>query len=161
MVTGGRLRRSFIAALTLGLTIGIGSWVGPCPVAATTDPSLALGAVHPVPGPVMDLLRRGCFDCHSNETRWPWYSRIPPASWLVLRDVERGRGQVNFSQWGRYNPFDQADILDKACALASKRKMPLWPYRLLHAEARLGDAEIGIVCDWSRAEAARLVNGGM
>ncbi len=84
-----------------------------------------------------------------------------PASWLVLRDVERGRGQVNFSQWGRYNPFDQADILDRACALASKRKMPLWPYRLLHAEARLGDAEIGIICDWSRAEAARLVNGGM
>ena len=75
-------------------------------------------------------------------------------------DVERGRGQVNFSQWGQYNPFDRADILDKACDLASKREMPLWPYRLMHPEARLSDTDVATLCHWSRTEAARLVNGG-
>jgi hypothetical protein len=160
VTTGGRLRRSSILALTLMLIVAIAGWSSPGPVAPTADPSLALDAHNRVPAQVMTLLRRGCFDCHSNDTRWPWYSRVPPVSWLVLRDVERGRGQVNFSRWGQYNPFDRADILDKACDLASKREMPLWPYRLMHPEARLSDTDVATLCHWSRTEAARLVNGG-
>jgi hypothetical protein len=64
------------------------------------------------PAPVMSTLRRACFDCHSNETRWPWYSTLPIASWLVEGDVKEGRGQINFSRWGQYNPFDRADMVD-------------------------------------------------
>ena len=159
MATGGWLRRSALAALLMALTAGGTAWLGPLPGRATADPALTLGARDPVPTPVMSVLRKGCFDCHSNETRWPWYARIPPSSWLVLRDVERGRAQVNFSRRGLYNPFDQADLLDKVCDLASKRKMPLWPYRLMHAEARLTDSEIATLCGWTAGEAARLVNG--
>jgi hypothetical protein len=149
-----------MVTLTLVLMAATAVCLSPGPVVATTDPSLALGAQSPVPEPVMTLLRRACFDCHSNDTRWPWYARVPPSSWLVLRDVKRGRGQVNFSQWSRYNPFDRADILDKVCDLAVQGKMPPRPYRLLHAEARLTETEVSTLCAWSRAESARLVQGG-
>jgi hypothetical protein len=124
------------------------------------DPALALTAHAAVPPDVADVLRRACFDCHSNDTRWPWYTNVPPASWLIAHDVDAGRGQINFSRWGEYNPFDRADMLDKMCDLATKRKMPLWPYRLLHRDARLGDADVAALCRWTDAEAARLVNGG-
>src|SRR5262245_24374433 len=51
------------------------------------------------PLPISVTLRRACYDCHSNETRWPWYSRVAPVSWLVVRDVNLGREEINFSEW--------------------------------------------------------------
>lgn len=114
----------------------------------------------PVPAPVMSILRRACFDCHSHDTRWPWYSAIPVASWLVEHDVSEGRDRLNFSRWARYNRFERADLLDKACEKATTRDMPLWQYRLLHPEARLTEADIAALCAWSRQEATRLVEAG-
>jgi len=108
----------------------------------------------------MSTVRRACFDCHSNDTRWPWYSALPVASWLIERDVTAGRGQMNFSLWTHYNPFDRADMLDKICRLAISRKMPPLPYRVLHSAARLSDIDVAELCAWSRQEATRLVEGG-
>lgn len=127
---------------------------------APIDPALGLSARTPVPMHVMSTLRRACFDCHSNETRWPWYSSLPIASWLIARDVRSGRSQVNFSRWTEYNPFDRADQLDKVCEMAKTRAMPPQPYRMLHTEARLSDADIAELCGWTRTEATRLVGGG-
>ena len=160
MATWGWLRRSALPALATALIGTMVVWLSPPPAPASSDPALGLGASDPVPTRVMSVLRRACFDCHSNQTRWPWYARVPPSSWLVLRDVERGRGQVNFSRWGLYNAFDRADILDRVCELVSNGKMPLWPYRVMHAEARLDDTDVATLCDWTAAEAARLVTGG-
>ena len=106
------------------------------------------------------LMTDACMDCHSNETRWPWYSSFPVASWLIERDVTEGRGQLNFSRWTQYNNFDRADLLDKACELATKREMPLWQYRLAHREARLNEPEIAALCAWTQREAKRLVGDG-
>jgi hypothetical protein len=125
-----------------------------------TDPSLTLGARTPVPPGVLSMLRHACFDCHSNETRWPPYSKVPIASWLIAIDVKKGRGQLNFSRWGQYDVFDRADMLDKACDMISKREMPLWQYRLLHPDARLSGDQITALCAWAHAEADRLVQGG-
>src|SRR5262245_46226714 len=91
------------------------------------DPAAGVGVISG-PAPVMHTLRRACFDCHSDQTRWPWYSALPVASWLLQTDVREGRGQLNFSRWTQYNRFDRADLLDKACSLARTREMPLWPY---------------------------------
>ena len=124
------------------------------------DPAYILGARVAVPPPVMATLRRACFDCHSEETRWPWYARLPVASWLIEQDVKAARGQLNFSRWTQYNAFDRAELLDKLCELSSSRVMPLPRYLMLHREARLTQADIVQLCDWSRAEAARLVRGG-
>jgi len=127
---------------------------------AHADPALALAVRASVPPDVSGLLHRACFDCHSEDTVWPWYSRVPIGSWIVTRDVERGRKQMNFSRWGQYNPFDRADMLDKVCERTKKHEMPLGPYTWLHADARLTDADVEALCKWTDAEATRLVNGG-
>ena len=108
----------------------------------------------------MTVLRRACFDCHSEETRWPWYARLPIASHLIERDVTDGRGQLDWSRWERYNPFDRAGMLDKVCELATTRQMPPWQYRWLHPDARLTTTEIDGLCTWARQEAERLTQGG-
>jgi hypothetical protein len=113
-----------------------------------------------VPAPVRSALRGACFDCHSNETRWPWYSSVPLVSWLIEHDVSEGRAQLNFSTWQEYSTFERADLLDKVCEKATKREMPLWQYRLLHRESRLNTPDVVALCTWSRREAARLVAAG-
>ncbi len=82
-----------------------------------------------------ELAARACFDCHSNETRWPWYSRLAPASWLVQWDVQRGRHELNFSEWGR-----KQEHADHSAEKVREGSMPPRAYLLLHPEARL-DAE--------------------
>jgi hypothetical protein len=124
------------------------------------SPVAALDANAPVPAAVMSALRRACFDCHSNETRWPWYSALPVVSWLIERDVGDGRAQLNFSQWTGYTTFERADLLDKVCEKATKREMPLWPYRILHRESRLSQPDVAVLCAWGRHEATRLVGAG-
>jgi mono/diheme cytochrome c family protein len=83
-----------------------------------------------------ELARRACFDCHSNETKWPWYSHVAPFSWLVQRDVEEGREELNFSEFHRR----QKEADDAAEALADG-EMPPWQYGLAHPDARLDEAE--------------------
>ena len=83
-----------------------------------------------------ELAVRACFDCHSNETVWPWYSHVAPASWLVQRDVERARGELNFSEFDR--PQDEAD---EAAEMVREGKMPLNYYLPAHREAKLTAAE--------------------
>ena len=83
-----------------------------------------------------ELARRACFDCHSNQTRWPWYAWIAPGSWLMQNDVEEGRDHLNFSE------FDQRQRnADEAADQVRSGEMPLWQYTLLHPEARLSDTE--------------------
>ena len=82
------------------------------------------------------LARRACFDCHSNETKWPWYSWIAPVSWRVQDHVDEGRGHLNFSR------FDKAQRnATGAVKEVQEGDMPPWDYALAHSEARLSDAE--------------------
>ena len=82
------------------------------------------------------LAKRACFDCHSNETVWPWYSQVAPISWLVQNDVTEGRRKLNFSEWDR--PQDEAE---EAAEQIQKNEMPPWFYLPLHADARLAAEE--------------------
>ena len=148
-----------VAALVM-LAIGSAALSRPHQPVDGADPSTSLNVRTPVPAPVMSSLRNACFDCHSDETRWPWYADLPVASHLIEGDVTAGRGQLNLSRWTQYNPFDRADLLDKICERASTGKMPPWQYRMLHSEARLTAPDIRALCDWSEREAARLVQGG-
>jgi mono/diheme cytochrome c family protein len=83
-----------------------------------------------------ELARRACFDCHSNETQWPWYSNIAPLSWLIQRDVNDGRDELNWSEWGT------DEVGDESAETVIEGSMPLDGYSLLHPEARLSDREI-------------------
>lgn len=82
------------------------------------------------------LARRACFDCHSNQTVWPWYSNIAPVSWLVLRDVDEGRSKLNFSEWD----LPQKDA-EEAAEQVQKGEMPPWFYLPAHPQARLSMQE--------------------
>ncbi len=82
------------------------------------------------------LAKRACFDCHSNETIWPWYANIAPASWLVQRDVEQGRKKMNFSDWGRR--YEDAEEIREVIL---EGEMPLPTYLFMHPEARLTQEE--------------------
>ncbi len=76
-----------------------------------------------------------CYDCHSNETHWPWYSHVAPLAWLVQDDVEEGRDELNFSEWDRRHDAD--DLVESVTG----GSMPPRPYQLLHPSARLSEAE--------------------
>lgn len=84
-----------------------------------------------------ELAQRACYDCHSNETVWPWYSRVAPASWLVAKDVDEGREHLNFSEWDGPN-----EGLDEMVETIESGAMPLKPYVMLHPEAALSQREI-------------------
>ena len=106
------------------------------------------GAVRP-PAPVAALLKRSCFDCHSHETQWPWYSYVAPMSWLVARDVHTGREHLNFSQWKDYSNDDMWKKLAGISDMVQQREMPLWFYLLLHSDAKLTDDEVSEIATWA------------
>jgi len=85
-----------------------------------------------------ELAQRACFDCHSNETVWPWYSNIAPVSWLVQRDVDEGREKLNFSEWQNASNFEK---LDEISEVVLEGEMPPFTYYPTHPEARLSDQE--------------------
>lgn len=105
---------------------------------------------------VSPLLRRACYDCHSNETSWPWYSNVAPVSWLVGSDVSEARSQLNFSEWGNYTLHEKTQRLKKIAKEVGDGDMPLWYYSLMHSKARLTDAERNQIKDWADEELARL-----
>jgi hypothetical protein len=82
------------------------------------------------------IAEKACYDCHSNQTTWPWYSNIAPVSWLVLRDVQEGRQNMNFSEWSTYQ-----GMASDAAAVVQRGRMPPAQYLIIHADARLTDAE--------------------
>lgn len=84
-----------------------------------------------------DLAERACFDCHSNETVWPWYSNVAPISWLVQHDVEEGREKLNFSTWAQGG----SEEADEMAEVIAEGEMPMPIFLLTHAEARLTAAE--------------------
>jgi hypothetical protein len=83
-----------------------------------------------------ELAKRACFDCHSNETNWLWYSNIAPMSWLVQHDVDEGRSRLNFSEWGQ-----QELEVDEIGEIVSEGEMPPAQYLPMHPEARLSADE--------------------
>jgi len=103
------------------------------------------------PPDVARVLRTSCYDCHSNETAWPWYSRVAPASWLVAHDVEEARGHLNFSSWGTYDDKRRAKLADEMWEEVEDGEMPLKVFLIAHPEARLSDAAKATLRDWSRA----------
>lgn len=94
-----------------------------------------------------DLAARACFDCHSNETVWPWYSNIAPVSWLVQHDVDEGRAYLNFSDWAK------AQEVDEMGEVVGEGEMPPSQFLITHPEARLTDAERAALINGLRATA--------
>src|SRR5215469_9669745 len=89
------------------------------------------------PPEIHDTLRRSCYDCHSNQTQWPWYTNVAPFSWVVARDIEVGRRQLNFSEWGTYYPGTRRRKLQWMGRALEQKVMPPPLYQLIHPASRL------------------------
>lgn len=126
--------------------------------ARTNPPEDAAEALHP-PEPVREIFERSCNDCHSNHTRWPWYSNLAPVSWMVIHDVNDARGDLNFSEWAGYASDDRQRLLETICDEVKKGEMPLRRYLLIHRDARLNAEAVRTVCDWTKQSGSVLGAG--
>lgn len=121
-----------------------------------SDPSLSITNYKGIPPEVLTKMKSACFDCHSNQTRWPWYSYVTPVNYFVASDVNSARRHVNFSEWNNYSPGRVKSILDNIYDQVYNHDMPLSEYKWIHSEARLTDAEVKMICDWASGEEDRL-----
>lgn len=103
----------------------------------------------PAPPDAKTVLRRACYDCHSNETVWPWYSKVAPISWLVARDVRKGREELNFSTRDQYTTQVQAKKLKESWKEVADGEMPLWFYMPLHRDAVLSTEDREMLRKWA------------
>jgi cytochrome c len=108
-----------------------------------------------IPVPVFRTLGNSCLNCHSENTVWPWYSRLAPISWLIERDVSRARNKMNLSRWEENSPEEKIAILTRMRAAARSGVMPPPQYTLIHPEAKLSAAQIQELYAWARAEGGR------
>jgi len=114
------------------------------------DPARTLVALRPMPPDVARTFDAACRDCHSNDTRWPWYSHVAPISWFVIDHVNHGRSHFNVSDWAGYEPAEAARLLKKSCELVEDRSMPLGSYLLVHRSARVSPPARDALCAWAR-----------
>lgn len=136
-----------------GLIAGI-QLIRPARSNPAVDPTHTLEAVVLVPPRVESILRRACYDCHSDLTQWPWYSNVAPISWFVIDHVDSGRRHVNFSEWLRRDTKNPAEYtrerFEAMCKQVQTGDMPLTSYLLVHREAKLSQADIETICQWTR-----------
>jgi len=110
-----------------------------------------------VPADVSTILRNSCYDCHSNETVYPWYAHVAPVSWLVNHDVSEGREELNFSEWDNLKLTKKAKMLDKISEeVVEEGDMPMAIYVVLHKKAKLSDADRKKIGEWVDVYAEQL-----
>lgn len=107
----------------------------------------------PAPPEVQTILRRSCYDCHSNLTRWPWYSNVAPASWLIARDVQKGRAEMNFTEWDDVDTKRQVEAMHESWEAVSEGEMPPWFYVGPHPRAQLANEDLTRLRAWSLSQA--------
>ena len=120
------------------------------------DQTMTIAAQAVFAPPISRLVTTACFDCHSNETRWPWYSYVAPVSWLMADDVASGRRHLNFSEWGKYPKSKRVLKLGQIYEQVSKGDMPIQKYLYIHSDARLTAADRDSITDWTERERDKL-----
>ncbi len=96
---------------------------------------------------VKAILKRSCYDCHSNEVNWPWYGYVAPVSWLVAHDVEEGREELNFSEWSQY--AGDAEMKEEIVEEITEGEMPLPIYLITHPNASVTEQELVVLKQWA------------
>jgi hypothetical protein len=108
------------------------------------------------PPEVLAILERACFDCHTNETKWPLYARLAPSSWLMARDVHKGRNHLNMSKWGEVDEDERQTDKENAWDQVEEGKMPPWFYTYpLHLKSRLSDSDKALLKAWYLKDAVK------
>ena len=111
-----------------------------------------------VPAAVRALIERSCRDCHSEATRFPWYSYVAPISWMVESDVKQGREHLNLSRWNQYSLIRRERCLSEIANQVEDGGMPLAAYTWIHPSAVLSPADIDAIFTWTQQERSRLIS---
>jgi len=106
------------------------------------------------------LLKAACYDCHSNQPRYPWYTAVAPVSWTIAEHIEHGREELNFSEWGTYSARKRDHKLEEMVDEVGEGKMPLPSYVNMHKEANLSTEQIAMLKTWVEAERAKIAQEG-
>ena len=106
-----------------------------------------------IPANVKKKIVNACYDCHSNTTHYPFYSRVAPVSWLMANHISRGKSKLNFTLWADYAKKDQVKLLDEICEVLTEKEMPIRGYVFMHRKARFNEREIADVCAWAEQAA--------
>jgi len=101
------------------------------------------------PEEIKIILRKACYDCHSNETNWAWYTKVAPISWMATNDVNEGRKHLNFSEWGNLRTSEQDKIKEEIWEEVREESMPLWQYRIMHPSTKLSVEEKNAIRNWT------------
>jgi len=97
---------------------------------------------------VQNILEKACMDCHSNETKYPWYADVVPINYFLDNHIAEGREHLNFSEWNVLPPKDREHALEEIVEMVEKKEMPMLTYWLIHWEAKLTDAERATLVDY-------------
>lgn len=106
---------------------------------------------YPASAEVQAIAKKACYDCHSNNTVYPWYANVQPLAWWINDHVKEGKGEFNYSEFNTYTPKRARHKLEEVAEQVNEHEMPLNSYTWIHAEARLTDAERKVLTDWAMA----------
>jgi hypothetical protein len=107
--------------------------------------------------PVLDQLRKSCFDCHSNQVQLPWYSKLAPSSWLLADHIRDGKSNLNFSEWQDYSNREKIGLLEEIKDEVASGNMPLKSYLLIHRDAKLNSDDISALLTWADEASAKIL----
>ena len=110
-----------------------------------------IAVLHKVPVNVRTILDKACNDCHSNNTRYPWYNNIQPVAWWLDHHVQEGKGELNFNEFATYSLRKQYHKLEEVEELVKEGEMPLGSYTLIHTDARLTEQEKETLINWANS----------
>lgn len=114
-----------------------------------TVPATDLLLVEQPPAELVGIFKAACYDCHSNNTKYPWYNHIAPVSFLLADHVKEGKKHLNFSEWESYSAKKKAHKMEECIEEVKERHMPMESYVWMHPEAKLTDAQIAMLTEWA------------
>ena len=146
-----------LTAIALIAVVIILQFIQPQRNDAVMDPDLDMLELLAPAEPIADLIRNACYDCHSNQTDYPWYDRISPVSWYLNGHIREGKEELNFSEYGLLDKTDKIGLFADFCDVLDAGSMPLPSYQRLHKEARLSQEEREQLCNWSEQAALKVM----
>jgi hypothetical protein len=101
-----------------------------------------------IPIEIQKILVNSCYDCHSYQPSMPWYSKVAPVKWLVIKDINEGTEELNFSVWNKMDAFSQMAVLDEINSEIQEGEMPLDVYTIMNKDAVISDKEKQLISEW-------------
>jgi hypothetical protein len=144
--------------LALFLNLLLIQFIQPARTAPAVAPGHDLRTSPQAPGPqAAAALQAACYDCHSSETKWPWYGHVAPVSWWLADHIKDARERLNFSDWPTDNPRLLKKKLHQISEDVTEGEMPLKSYTWMHPAARLTAEEKNHITDWADQEADKII----